>query len=163
LPFIEEAPLYNRYKFSEPWNGPSNSALLNKMPAIFACPTRSPGTTALTSFVALTGPGTMFPGTGTVKLADITDGPANTLMLAEVANVEIPWTAPIDLDVGTMSFQINDPKKPGISSRHPGGAHVCFGERRLFLREGTPADMLRSLMTIAGGEGIKADEVFDVK
>ncbi len=163
LPFIEETKLYNRYKFTEPWDGPNNIALLNSMPRIFACPTRSEDPTTLTSFVTISGPGTMFPGTHPVKLGDITDGPANTLMIAEVADVDIHWTAPVDLDVRSMSFGINDPRSRGISSKHPGGAHICFGERRCFVHDGLSADMLRTLITIAGGEGITADEVLQVK
>ncbi len=47
----------------------------------------------------------MFPGTASVRFADVTDGLARTMMIAEVENVDIPWTAPVDLDVRTMSVQ----------------------------------------------------------
>jgi hypothetical protein len=163
LPFLEQQSLYDRYDFLEPWNGPNNILLLNKMPRVFGCPTRSPGPTALTAFAAITGPGTIFPGAGSAKLADVTDGPANTLMIAEVANVDIPWTAPVDLDARTMSLKINDLRGPGISSKHPGGAHICLGQGYQFLREGFSAETLRALITIDGGEGIKAEEAVQVK
>jgi hypothetical protein len=78
--------------------------------------------------VVITGPGTLFPGTASVNLADVTDGLSETLMVVEVANANIPWTAPVDLDVRTMSFQINDPKVPGTSSRHVQVAQVALGD-----------------------------------
>ena len=64
LPYMEQSALYNRYKFNEPWNGPNNITLLNSMPSIFACPSRFSNPTNLTSYVAVTGPGTMFPAPG---------------------------------------------------------------------------------------------------
>jgi prepilin-type processing-associated H-X9-DG protein len=159
LPYIEQQTLYAQYDFSEPWNGPNNIKLLKSMPNVFACPSRFSNATNLTSYVAITGPGTVFPGSSSAKLADITDGASNTLMVVEVANVNIPWTAPWDLDVRTMSFRINDPNRPGISSKHPGGANVGFADGRTqWARESLLPEHLRALFTIAGGEGISADQ-----
>jgi prepilin-type processing-associated H-X9-DG protein len=164
LPFLEQPALYNRYDFIEPWDGPHNIKLLDQMPNIYACPSRSWDPTNLTSYVAITGKGTMFPGSEAVKLADITDRLADTLMVVEVSNVNITWTAPQDLDISTMSLRVNDPERPGISSRHPGGANIALGDGRYcFLREGIPKATLRALVTIAGGEGIKSAEVPQLK
>jgi prepilin-type processing-associated H-X9-DG protein len=161
LPFVEQSNLYAQYDLSEPWNGPHNIKLQGSMPTIFACPSRFSDPTNLTSYVAITGPGTLFPGAGSAKIADVTDGTANTLMVVEVANLEVPWTAPLDLDVRTMSLRINDPKRPGISSKHPGGANVGFadGSTRFAWDSISPGN-LRSLMTIAGGEGIAANQLW---
>jgi hypothetical protein len=159
LPFMEQSALSNQYDFSEPWNGPNNLKLLKSMPSNFACPSRFSNPTNLTSYVAITGPGTMFPGAGSVKFADITDGLSNTLMVVEVANMNIPWTAPWDHDVRTMSFRINDPKRPSISSNHPGGANIVLGDASTrFMHESISRDNLRALITIAGGEGTTADQ-----
>ena len=164
LPFIEQHDLYQQYNFSEPWNGPNNIKLLNSMPSNFACPSRFSVPTHLTSYVAVTGPGTIFPGSTTSKLADITDGTSNTLMVVEVDNVNIPWTAPRDLDVRTMSFRINDPIRPGISSKHPRGANVGVADgRTLWAPSSVTPGNLKALTTIAGGEGITADKALDFK
>jgi hypothetical protein len=167
LPYLEQQDLYAQYKFTEPWDGPNNIQLLNRMPATFACPSwhdhrESP--TTLTSYVGMTGPGTFFPGSASIKLEDVTDGAANTLMVVEVTNVEIPWTAPQDLDVRTMSFRINDPKRPGISSKHPGGANVSLADTgKRFLFESITPEALKALTTIAGGEGITVDQTLSEK
>ena len=44
LPFLEEHALYRAYHFDEPWDGPNNRRLLDRMPAAYACSDR-PGTT----------------------------------------------------------------------------------------------------------------------
>jgi hypothetical protein len=160
LPFMEHSTLYNQYDFSEPWDGPNNIKLLDRMPNTFACPSRFSSTTNLTSYVAVVGPGTLFPGSGSVKLADIADGTANTLAVVEVDKVKVPWTAPSDLDVRTMSFRINDPKKPAIGSKHPGGANVGVADAsQRFASDSISPANLRALITIAGGEGVTLDQV----
>jgi hypothetical protein len=158
LPFLEQQSLYDQYDFREPWNGPNNIKLLGKTPPFFACPSnRAPGpaVSTFTSYVAISGPGTVFPGTESIRLDQVTDDPAATLMVVEVANAQIPWTKPEDLDLRTMASYINDRDHPSISSNHPGGAVAAFGDGACrFLPESTTAIRLRSLVTIAGGEHI---------
>jgi hypothetical protein len=158
LPFLEQQTLYDQYDFREPWNGPNNIKLLSKLPSVFECLTRhSPGPAAstFTSYVAISGPGTMFPGAESIRLDQVTDGPAETLMVVEVAHVQIPWTKPEDLDVLTMRVRINDPDYLSVSSNHAGGANAALGDATCrFLPESTTAIRLRSLVTIAGGETI---------
>lgn len=167
LPFMGGQALHDQYDFSEPWDSPRNIMLLDQMPSNFACPSwhdHREYPTSLTSYVAVTGPGTIFPGATSTKFEDIKDGTANTLMVAEVSNVKIPWTSPQDLDTRTMSFQVNDPKRPGISSKHPGGANVVFADSSTpFLRDTITPGELRALITIAGGEPITADEILHPK
>ncbi len=78
--------------------------------------------------------------------------------------MKIPWTSPQDFDTRTMSFRINDPRRPGISSKHPGGANsvLADGGARFLWDTITPGN-LRALFTIAGGEGITADQALDQK
>ena len=164
LPWLERSDLYNQYHFDEPWNGPNNIKLLNSIPTIYVCPSWHDYTTTLTSYVAVTGPGTLFPNERSTRIEDVTDGTSNTLVVGEVANVRIPWTAPRDLDVRTMSLQLNDAQRPGISSKHPGGANVGLADGSTrFARESITPGNLKALFTIAGGEGITADQVLNPK
>ena len=160
LPFLEQQSLYDQYDFREPWNGPNNSKLLTTMPSVFFCPSQRPvPAKSRTNYAVVTGSGTLFPGSGSVKFADVTDGPAETLMVVEVAHANVPWTAPIDLDVHTMSFQFNDPTRPGISSMHSQGAQVAFGDTAVYwLENEASATTLRAATTIAGGEKIESLE-----
>jgi prepilin-type processing-associated H-X9-DG protein len=159
LPFLDQQRLYDQYNFREPWNGPNNSKLLDRMPSVFTCPSRNSYPTSLTSYVAITGPGTMFRGAGSSKFTDVSDGLDETITVVESLNIVVPWTAPTDLDVRTISLRINDPAYAGISSPHPRGANVGFGDTSVrFVREGISPGLLRALFTIAGGEKIDITE-----
>ncbi len=161
LPYLEEQKLYDEYDFSEPWDGPHNSKLLAKMPRMFSCPARDKDATrrpSRTSYVAVTGAGTMFPGSESVGFDQVTDGSANTLMVVDTANVEIPWTKPEDLDIRTMSLKLNDKQNPSISSDHAGGAQVLFADGSCrFLKASINTDLVKSLLTISGGEPIASE------
>ncbi len=166
LPFMEQQALYNQFNLSEPWDGPNNIKLLSSIPGPFKCPDHPDDQqTGRSKCAAITGPGTMFPGATSVRFSDVSDGTANTVMLAEVESVTIPWTAPIDLDIRTMSFVLNDPTKPSISSPHFSGPLVTMGNgmfRHSLPRNLAPAT-LKGLLTIAGGERIDLDEVLSGK
>jgi Protein of unknown function (DUF1559) len=158
LPFMEQSTLYNTYSMAEPWDGPNNRKLLEKRPNVYACPSRFGGPT-LTSYVAIVGPGTAFPGSKTTKRGDVHDGPENTILVAEVSNVDIAWTEPRDLDVRTMSWVIDDPSKPGISSPHYGGPAVIFADtsyRRLITYH--PPEAIKAMTTIDGGEPVHVEK-----
>ena len=127
LPYIEEGSLYKAYDFSEPWNGPHNSKLADKMPSIFHMPSEPPST-SVTNVVAITGPGTAFPGSRSTPKAEFTDGLDNTILLAEIADSNINWLEPRDLQVEGMSFAVNDKRKPSISSSRRLGPYVVFGD-----------------------------------
>ena len=158
LPFLEQQSLYDQYDFREPWDGPNNVKLLGNKPFMFECPSKhatGPGVSKFTSYVAISGPGMMFPGAETIRLDQVTDRPAETLMVVEVLNVQIPWTKPDDLDVQKMGSRVNDRKYPSISSNHPGGANAALGDAACrFLPDSTPAMLLKSLVTIARGEAL---------
>ena len=163
LPFIEEESLYKAYDFSEPWNGPHNSKLADKMPSIFRMPSELPST-SVTNIVAITGPGTAFPGSRTTRKAEFTDGLDNTILLAEIASSNINWMEPKDLQVEEMSFSINDKRKPSISSSRRRGPYVVFGDS-IHTHQVSPLlrpEMLRALTTIAGGEKLYMAEIADV-
>jgi hypothetical protein len=38
LPYIEHGPLFNRYRMDEPWDGPNNRLLWDRMPDVYRCP-----------------------------------------------------------------------------------------------------------------------------
>ncbi len=90
----------------------------------------------------------------------MTDGLSATIFISEIARSDIHWMEPRDLHIDRMSFQINDKTKPSISSHHRGGAHVLFADGSVrFLRDSTPPEIVRALLTIDGGEEIDWDQV----
>ena len=118
LPFVEHADIYAQYNFDEPWDGPSNRRLLSmKVPSVFRCPEDSGSPTA-TSYVAVVGPQTMWPGSACLKLGDIADGTSNTLMVVEIANSGVHWMEPRDLEFADLPMSVNPESGGGISSLH---------------------------------------------
>ncbi len=152
LPYLEQKNLYDQYRFDEPWDGPHNSKLHSVRLRIYQCPSDN-GAMTDTSYVAIVGPQTIWPGTSTVKMADIIDGTSNTIILAEVANSGVHWMEPTDLDASQMSLLINAAKGPGISSGHKNGANVAYadGSIRFLANKISPA-ALRAALTRNGKE-----------
>ncbi len=125
LPFIEEEALYRQIKLDEPWDGPNNRRLNALCPSNFRCPGHFDRTgEGYTNYLAVVGPRTLFPGDGKARQrSEILDDPASTLMVVESANSAINWMEPRDLEWDRMSFRLNDPSRPSISSRHHSGSY----------------------------------------
>ncbi len=161
LPFIDQVKIYEKYNFSEPWNGPSNSQLAGQIHNVFfKCPSGiHEENSQHTNYVVITGTGTAFPGAETTTFDDMSDGLENTILIVEIAGSDIHWMEPRDLKFDEMSFIADDPTKPSISSLHPAGPAVLFADRVAAYRLGKTLkpETLKGLITIAGGEEISKD------
>jgi hypothetical protein len=155
LPFLEEQELYRQFHLNEPWDSPHNSALLSKMPHVYACPSvaASSNNASLTTYQVLVGPGAAFDDQGGATVADIADGLGSTLFVVEAKNA-VPWTKPEDLPY--------DPKGalPRWGSNHaPAGFNVLFGDGAVkYLTSRTAERTLRALITRNGHEMINTVE-----
>ena len=157
LPFIEQKNLYAQYRFDEPWNGPNNSKLASSMPRyVFFCPSDpNPKNRSETSYLAVIGPGTVWPGATPTTMNAITDGTSNTLLVVEVHNSGINWMEPRDLDIRTIPMTINAVTGLGLRSAHKHGTQAAFVDAHVqMLPNNTPTETLRALFTIDGGEAI---------
>jgi prepilin-type processing-associated H-X9-DG protein len=160
LPFIEHRKLYEKYDFSEPWDGPNNSLLAAQIPDCYVCPGRkvAPAIAPLTSYLAVVGQETAWPGATSIKLSDMVDGTSQTILVVESSAASVPWMEPRDLDFQVLPLQINAKAGRGISSEHPSGigANVAFADGSVtFLLDKTCSpEQLRAMLTIAGGEQI---------
>jgi hypothetical protein len=117
LPYLDQRDLYKQFRRNEPWDSPHNRALLDKMPAVFALPSRRTGGSSSTSssagdatastttaptaghstyYQVFVGPGAAFEKRRQRRVADFTDGLSNTIMVVEAAS-PVPWTKPEDL------------------------------------------------------------------
>ena len=149
--------IYESYRFDEPWNSPTNSRLAVGMAEFYQCPCDQdrPGS-IFTNYVAIVGPGTIFQGDQPVALSDIHDGASDTLMVVEIADSNISWMEPRDLDVRRMSFLPNDPSHPSISSRDPGGPGAVLADgARIRLDKHFTSRLIKAMSTINGGEQIQ--------
>jgi prepilin-type processing-associated H-X9-DG protein len=166
LPFMEQRALYDRYDFDEPWNGPRNSRLATVSVSGYCCPEQDRGRTT-TSYVAVVGPETLWPGSTPVRFADVVDGTSRTVMVVEVANAGIHWMEPRDLVLSTMPLSVNPERRQGISSPHPWdkwwrpsyqSANVAMADGSVCkLWNRTTSREVLALLTIAGHEAVDSD------
>jgi hypothetical protein len=172
LPFLDQRLLYNQYKWTEPWDGPNNKTLIEKMPAVFSDPVFGSNADHFTHFVAITGDGMAFTAEGAAcdgkeanlvlakgrSRRDFKDGLSNTLVLGQAGPERaIPWTKPEDIRIDDKFAGLG--KADGFPLSYKAGA----SEASVFYRaDGTPkailgeidTDRLHSLLTISGGEKI---------
>lgn len=147
LSFLGEQPLYDRYRFDEPWDGPNNRQLAAEMPGVYHCPSDVPGSEN-TSYVVATGPGTLFEEGKSATPGEIQHRASTTLLAAEITGPAIHWMEPRDLDSREMSYTINDSSGVGISSSHASGANIVFADGRVrFVSESIDSETLRALTT----------------
>jgi hypothetical protein len=156
LPFLGQVPLYNKYRFDEPWDGPNNSKLAGTILPVYNCPSDDHGESnpsITTNYVAIVGGETAWPESGTTVFGDIRDGTSNTLLVVEVANSGIHWMEPRDLHVVQMAPTINAKSGQGISSRHTGGAHGLIADGSVrFIADSLSAEDLRAWLTAHAGD-----------
>jgi hypothetical protein len=155
LPYSGWTDLGTEYNFDEPWDGPNNRRLGERMPKGFAFSgTKFPTTT--TNYLAVVGKDTMWPGREGRKPNEITDGLSNTILIVENNGLGVHWLEPRDLDFATMDFRLDTPG--GVSSwyEHPAVVTVDGTVRRL-LNLMSP-ETLRAALTVNGGEEIGEGE-----
>ncbi|MGE5192287.1 MAG: DUF1559 domain-containing protein [Deltaproteobacteria bacterium] len=157
LPYLDAQGLYDQYRFDQRWDGPDNRRLADQVVHVYNCPSedhadRKKGST-MTSYVAVVGPETVWPGTDPISIRDVTDGSTQTLQVVEIADSGIHWMEPRDLHVLQMAPTINAKAGQGMSSRHKGCAQglLCDGTVHIF-DEKMPAESLRAWLTARAGD-----------
>jgi prepilin-type processing-associated H-X9-DG protein len=159
LPFLDQQALFDQFHLDEPWDSPHNRTLISKMPAVFRCPAEKEALAAdgKTRYLAPRGGGTiMRRGAEPVGLRDITDGSSNTILAIDAGDDHaVVWTQPADWEIEP------DPGIESVFKSHaPDGTNVLFADGSVrFIRATISGATLRALLTRAGGEVIKAEDL----
>ena len=166
LPYLpesaEQQTVLREYRFDEPWDGPHNRKLHDLTLKVFRCPSDA-GPATETTYVAVVGDTTAWPGARGVRFRDMTDGASNSLLVVEITNSGIHWLEPRDLQFDKLPLKINPREASGISSQHGDvahrdgahhyGAHALFGDGQVqYLENSLPEETLRLLLEINDGE-----------
>ena len=150
LPFVDGNAVYKQYRFDEPWDGPNNRKLADKMPSIYALHGCEKPGNMTTNYLRVVGDKTASPSNRTLQQSDITDGIANTLFIVENIDAKVHWMKPRDLEFDSMSFTIS--ASNGISSWLEPPAAVTLEDRVVTLSPQMSPDVVKAAFTIDGGE-----------
>lgn len=168
LPFMDQKPVFDRYRFAAPWDDLVNEPVAIIPMAIFQCPSRvrqvrpeflrDAQQRYFSHYAILNGAHTASTG---VTVNQITDGTSNTLLVVEACGVDRVWTNPTDVDIDSQPVGINLPSatrfhSPGwISSHHYDGGHAALADGSVrFLSKNIDPKILKALVTMDGGESV---------
>ena len=167
LPYLGYNELYSQYNFEEPWNGPNNSKLKNKMPDIYRCPNVSESNSFQTNYFVVVGASTAFPANQSVAIENfagatdgeliITDDPTTTALVIESATRTTNWLEPNDIVLEEV-LENGEFERMLDECPDPAGIGVVFADGKYFRISSRPsAEDLRSMWIIQGGEFLDRD------
>ena len=114
------------------------------MPDVYACPSCRNGDerSEVTSYVAVVGMQTAWPGSRGKQIQEVTDGTCNTVLLIEFNSGSIPWTEPRDLNFDD-ALSILTSTDPETWHGHPREDffHTYYDGRQILLADGSARSM----------------------
>ena len=163
LPFMEQlgtgeddlGAYYGRLHWNEPWDSPSYSRLRAERFPFFICPDDNAASEHNnTSYLAVSGAGTTWPGRTAACLPSSGEGATETVLLVEAADSSIHWMEPRDLSLDGLDCRLNGSSTPGISSKHANGVNILFADASVrCLPRDTPASNIETMLTNRNSEG----------
>jgi hypothetical protein len=161
-PQLEGKQVYSQFHLDEPWNSEHNRRFAELMPEAYRCPTDAGVRKGETSYMAVVGPHTVWPGGKPVTQKEITDGASCTIFVVEVAGSGVNWMEPRDLTfdeaaagVTTDWKSVSPGRTLGIRSRHRFVTNCVFPDASThMLWDGISPELLKGLLTRDGGEDV---------
>ena len=145
--YVQSSAFPSQYDYTEPWNGPNNSALLGPW-ELFTCPSDRSSLPRMTNYVAVTGQGTAWPREGSFHVGD---GTKDTIVLVEISNSNIHWMEPRDLPIEELDDWLDPEHQPRLFGNHAQGGHVLFADGRVErLSRDATIERLRAMAAEAG-------------
>jgi prepilin-type processing-associated H-X9-DG protein len=165
LPYLEDdsaAKVCKKYNFNEPWDSLHNWRLLTSRPKTYVCPSDRDAanpTASFTSYVAVVGAHAAWSGNKPKKAANLA-APESTIMLVEIGQNRIPWTAPQDFNIdappGTSypetASSSHTSSEPAVRRNERAGAYVAMADGHVSYLRGPllDSDKAPGLFTIGG-------------
>lgn len=146
------------YRLDEPWNGPNNwKSFGTHIESTYRCPADLSEPRTATSYLAVVGPGTAWPGKDATH-KDSIKGSSHTILLVEVTDSGIHWLEPRDLELITFDPTVNAQSGQGMSSNHAGGANVVFANGSVrCLSAATSPEVVKAALTVSRvGEAVES-------
>ena len=160
LPYLEEHALYEAYDFNEPWDGPNNRKLSAAMPDIYRCPAAEQAV-GLTSYVAVVGESTAWPGASGRSIEQIADGTSETLLVVEHHGHDVLWLEPADpgiepflADLTADGPELDGHQRDDYFSVESAGREVALADGSVrWLSHGLKVEDWRKLLIVDDGSG----------
>jgi hypothetical protein len=144
LPYLDESETYAQIDLSKPWNDPIHDKVRAQFLINYRCPSIEKSNR--TAYLALVGPNCVFNTEVPTTFAEITDGPAVTIMLVETSSkLEIEWMEPRDISPEDFYKYLMSPKAAFV---HHGGTHIVTADvSPKFVSDGVDPRILKAMMT----------------
>jgi prepilin-type N-terminal cleavage/methylation domain-containing protein len=130
LPQLGHQALYDQYRFDEPWDGPHNMKLIDAIPEQFSSRANQARDRHMTTYQAVIGPATAWPGAVPRRPEEMTEPLSRTVLVVECESRPVPWTAPRDLTEEEASHLLTQPP-PFPNRRWSKGFFYSTGYGRL--------------------------------
>ncbi len=160
-PYLEASDVYRQYDFNEPWDGPNNRKLFDRMPRAFCSPSE-PESTRFTNVVVFDAEGAAFDGMKCSTFEQFEDGKENIVLLGEISKSDVVWLEPRDIRLrgrGRSTKQATgDLRLSSVPWRRP---YITFADtiHAYSVAPSLTEDELYGLATIQGGEPIIRDDL----
>lgn len=118
LPYLEQQSLYEKYDFSEAWDGPHNREIGKQVVEAFSDPVYQSKPSTAINYLAVVGPHTAWPGANsrTRSIEDFPDGTSNSVLAIEASAVSATWIEPRDLTLEEAIEALSKPDPDGAWS-----------------------------------------------
>jgi hypothetical protein len=152
--YLDQASLYQQYRFDEPWDSENNKKLIPRMPKEFKAPGSRKAAEGKTNYLAVVGEPYALAADKGNSLATFRDGLSNTILLVEAGDERaVSWTKPADFTpdkakpaAGLVGLR----RSVFLALAADGAIHVVPGD--------IEAATLHALFTRAGGEAASFPE-----
>lgn len=166
LPHIEEERLYKEIRLDEPWDSEHNRQFHSRMPPCYRCYGRNYDHKFWRAskfleecfpklfrddqdchYSVVIGEQTVFPGSKGIREGQITDGPSNTILVAE-RMFPVCWIDPTHEITFADACQGVNASVYGIGGAHNNGCHAAFADGRIrHLPETIDPETLKAMLT----------------
>jgi hypothetical protein len=163
LPYLEGQSLYDSIRLDEPWDsdynkqfhGQTSSVFHNQAPSVFQCPDADSDMAGMTCYSVVIGPES-YPVEPNVRLefARVSDGASNTISIVE-RKTPVCWMDPTQEITFEKACEGINVSADGLGSNHAAGMNIgLFDGSVMFVSETIAPNVLRALLTWAGGESV---------
>ena len=153
LPYVDQAPLYNRINFAVPYTDPVNAPAMGEALEIYTIPGNLPVRDGRGFGLAhYSGNSHLFRRNAATGLRDVEDGAPSTILLGEVAGGYVPWASCENFrdpgaGFGDSAAQYGSTAGNGVQFLMLDGSVRVFGQD-------VTRDLLRALATPSGNDSV---------